>query len=290
MAELAHERSYPFEINRLSEAAGAEILGLDLSKPISDDLRDAILDALNEHHVLCIRDQDLSSEQQMAMTARFGELDSHIFHDVEGHKTPQVHVVTNCDENGKPMKQPRSFGSYYWHSDKSYHDIPAFATFFHARVIPPKGGETEFCNMYRAYDSLDDETKKKIEGLRAIHSWEANRRNTGNRPATEEEKKARPPVSHPIVRTHPDTGRKTLYVGIHVDCVEGMDREEGVELIKKLYDHAAKRENVYTHTYKQGDLIIWDNRCLMHRVLGNYGVDKNARVMHRSVVRGTKPF
>ncbi|HAT36833.1 MAG TPA: taurine dioxygenase, partial [Rhodospirillaceae bacterium] len=193
MAELAHNRDYPFEINRLSEPAGAEIVGLDLSNPIDDDMRDALMDALLENHVLAIREQDLTSDQQMALTARFGTPESHVFHDAAGEKGPQVHVVNNLDADGKPSSRPATFGSFFWHTDKSYHEIPSLATFLHARELPPGGGgDTEFANMYRAYDTLDDETRNKIEGLRAFHSWEANRRNTGNRPATEEEKKLRP--------------------------------------------------------------------------------------------------
>lgn len=290
MAELAHKRNYPFEINRLSNPAGAEIIGIDLSRLIDDDLRDAIMDALLENHVLAIRDQDLTSDQQMALTARFGTPESHVFHDAAGEKGPQVHVVNNLDESGKPSSRPATFGSFFWHTDKSYHEIPSLATFLHARELPPDGGgDTEFANMYRAYDTLDDETREKIAGLRAIHSWEANRRNTGNKPATEDEKKVRPPVSHPLVRTHPDTKKKTVYVGIHTDSIEDMDREEGIELLKQLYRHATRRENVYAHKWKPGDLVIWDNRCLLHRVIGNYDMDQHRRILHRSVVIGTRP-
>lgn len=188
---------------------GAEILGVDLSQPFDDDLRDAIVRALVANHILVFRDQDLTSEQQMAMTERFGTLERHLLHDVKGHETPQVHVIANVDENNNPIK--RTYGSFHWHTDKSYHEIPSFATFLHARELPPDGGQTEFANMHLAYETLDDATKKQIEGLKAIHSWEANRRNTGSKPATPEEIKLRPPVA-PLVRTHPITGarRSTL--------------------------------------------------------------------------------
>lgn len=289
MAELAHNSSYPFDTTRLSEPAGAEIRGLDLSKPIDDDLRDAIMAALVENHVLAIRDQDLTSDQQMALTARFGTPESHVFHDAAGKKGPQVHNVNNLDADGKPSRRPKTFGSFFWHTDKSYHDIPSLATFLHARELPPEGGDTEFANMYHAYETLDEAMKEKIANLRAIHSWEANRRNTGNTPATEEEIKVRPPVAHPMVRTHPDTKRKALYIGIHVDCVEGMEREESIDLLRTLYRHATQRQNVYAHQWKPGELVIWDNRCLLHRVVGNYEMDQDRRIMHRSVVIGTRP-
>ncbi|MGA0393899.1 MAG: TauD/TfdA dioxygenase family protein [Rhodospirillales bacterium] len=287
MNNVAQDTSYPFVLNRVGEAAGAEILGVDLSQPFDDDLRDAIVRALVANHILVFRDQDLTSEQQMAMTERFGTLERHLLHDVKGHETPQVHVIANVDENNNPIK--RTYGSFHWHTDKSYHEIPSFATFLHARELPPDGGQTEFANMHLAYETLDDATKKQIEGLKAIHSWEANRRNTGSKPATPEEIKLRPPVVHPLVRTHPDNGSKALYIGIHTDCIEGMDREEGIALLKRLYDHATERRFVYPHSWRLGDLVMWDNRSLLHRVLHNYDMSQHRRVMHRSVVIGTRP-
>lgn len=287
MVEPATGQTYPFKLMRLGEAAGAEIRGLDLSRPIDDDVRNAIVAALIEHHVLVFRDQDLTSEQQMTVTGRFGQLERHIFHDAHGHQTPQVHVIANVDGKGNPIK--RTYGSFHWHTDKSYHAVPSFMTVLHARELPPEGGDTEFANMHLAYEALDDATKDRIAGLRAIHSWEANRRNTGSKPATEEEKKLRPPVSHPLVRTHPETGRKAVYIGIHTDCIEGMDRDEGVALLKQLYDHATQRQFVYAHKWQPGDLVAWDNRSLLHRVLNNYDMSRYRRIMHRSVVVGSRP-
>ena len=291
MKEQAKRTDNLLQISRLSEPAGAEISGIDLSLELDDKKRDQIYNALLQHHVLVIRDQNLTPEQQMVLTARFGEPESHVFHDAKGRSGPQVHVVNNLDKTGKPSSRPATFGSFYWHTDKSYHEIPSLATFLHARELPPGGGgDTEFANMYRAYETLDDTVKNHIANLRALHSWEANRRNTGNRPATEEEKRLRPPVSHPLVRKHPDTQKKTLYIGIHADSVEGLERQKGIELLKKLYRHSTKRENVYVHGWKPGDLVIWDNRCLLHRVVGNYDMDKHRRILHRSVVIGTKPY
>ena len=290
MDQHVHKRAGSIGINRLSEPAGAEVVGIDLSLELGINERDILFEALIKHHVLVIRDQDLTSDQQMALTAKFGKPESHVFHDAEGKSGPQVHIVNNLDKQGNPSSRPTTFGSFFWHTDKSYHEIPSLATFLHARELPPGGGgDTEFANMYNAYESLDDAVKKQIADLRAVHSWEANRRNTGNRPATAEEKKLRPPVSHPLVRTHPDTKRKTLYIGIHADCIEGLERKKGIGLLKKLYRHSTERENVYAHSWKPGDLVIWDNRCLLHRVVGNYDMDSHRRILHRSVVIGTKP-
>jgi alpha-ketoglutarate-dependent 2,4-dichlorophenoxyacetate dioxygenase len=277
------------DIRRLSDVAGAEIKGVDLAQPLSDALRDAALDAFAEHHVLVFRNQDLTGDAQFAMTERFGEPENHVFSTANGRKSPKVHVVNNLDASGKPSSRPFTFGSFFWHTDKSYHAVPSFATFLHARELPPDGGDTEFANMYLAYDALDDSTKTAIAPLRAIHSWEANRRNTGNRPATEAEKGERPPVSHPIVRSHPNTGRKSLYIGIHTSHVDGMPEPEGRRLLDALLEHATQRQFVYVHKWRPGDLVMWDNRCLLHRVVGNYDMDRYRRILHRTVVKGTVP-
>lgn len=289
MAQLELASAPELQALRLSDAAGAEITGLDLAQPMSDALRDVILDAFTDHHVLVFRDQDLTGDQQFAMTERFGEPENHVFHAAGGEKAPKMHVVNNLDANGKPSSKPSTFGSFYWHTDKSYHTVPSFATLLHARELPPDGGDTEYANMYRAYEALDDATKDEIANLKAVHSWEANRRNTGNTPATEAEKQERPPVTHPMVRTHPDTGRKTLYIGIHTSHVEGMPEREGRQLLDALLAHATQRQFVYAHKWRPGDLVMWDNRCLLHRVVGNYDMDRHRRILHRTVVKGTVP-
>ena len=143
--------------------------------------------------------------------------------------------------------------------------------------------------MYRAYEALDDATKARIAPLKAVHSWEANRRNTGNKPATEAEMRERPPVAHPMVRFHPATGRKSLYIGIHTSHVEGMPEAEGRRLLDELLAHATQRQFVYAHKWRPGDLVMWDNRCLLHRVVANYEMDRYRRILHRTVVKGVVP-
>ncbi len=289
MAQQNRVEEAAFTINPLSDVAGAEVVGLDMSQPFDDAVLNAVIDAFQDHHVLAFRDQDLSEDQQLALTKRFGELDGHVSRTAKGKKSPKVHLVCNLDADGNPSGAPATFGSFYWHTDKSYHDIPSFATFLHARELPPAGGDTEFANMLMAYDGLDEATRERIAPLRAVHSWEANRRNSGNRPATEEEKLEKPPVSHPIVRTHPDRGRKSLYLGIHTSHVEGMPVEDGERLLNELHVHATQRRFVYVHEWRPGDLVMWDNRCLLHRVIGNYDMNRYRRVLHRTVVKGVVP-
>lgn len=279
-----------FVVNRLSPVAGAEVLGLDLSRPIDDAVKEAIIEAFLEHHVLAFRDQDITKDQQEAFTLNFGELEGHVGRLSDGTRYPNVHTVTNLDDEGKPTRTPHTHGNYFWHTDKSYHDIPSLTTLLHAVQIPPSGGDTQFANMHLAYEALSEARKKQLEGLVAVHSWEASRRNTGNKPATEEQKRERPPVSHPVVRTHPVTGRKSLYLGMHTSHIEGMPEAEGKALLDELLEEATRPEFVYAHQWRKGDLVMWDNRCLLHRAVANYEMDQYPRVLHRTVVRGTRPY
>lgn len=144
--------------------------------------------------------------------------------------------------------------------------------------------------MAMGYASLPEETKARIADLRAVHSWEASRINCGGRLATEEQKRERPPVIHPVVRTHPDTAAKALYCGNHSDRIVGMDEAEGRGLLVSLREHATNAAYVYSHRWRQGDLVLWDNRCLLHRALPHEAMGQNRRVLHRTVVRGTKPY
>ena len=274
---------------RLSRAGGAEITGVNLSRPLSPALKALILQALRDHHVLAIRDQDLSQVQQHAFSRHFGELEEH----VARHSDPRygiVHSVTNFDDDGNPTETPDTRGNYFWHTDKSYHSVPSFLTMLHAVELPPEGDDTQFANMVQAYGALPDETKRRIAGLRCIHSWEASRLASGSRPASEAEIRERPPVVHPLVRTHPDTGEKALYIGTHAAGIAGMPAAEGRALLADLLAHATQPDFVYAHRWRPGDLVIWDNRCLLHRAIANYAMATHRRVLHRTVVRGAVPY
>ena len=274
---------------RLSPAGGAEITGADLSRPLSPPLKALILRALRDHHILVIRDQDLSQEQQHTFTRHFGELEEH----VARHSDPRygiVHSVTNFDDDGNPTETPDTRGNYFWHTDKSYHAVPSFLTMLHAVELPPEGGDTQFANMILAHRALPEETQRRIAGLRCIHSWEASRLASGSRRASEAEIRERPPVEHPLVRIHPETGDKALYIGTHAAGIAGMAEAEGRALLAELLAHATQPDFIYTHRWQPGDLVIWDNRCLLHRAVANYAMATHRRVLHRTVVRGTVPY
>lgn len=281
--------AYPFAIRRLSDVAGAEIEGVDLSRPISPEIRDAILAAMDEFHLLCFPGQNLSKDQQYAFTLNFGEIEEHVGRMQNGEKYPLVHTVTNLDEaTGKPTETPTTHGNYFWHTDKSYHAVPSLLTMLHAIQVPPDGGDTLFANMLLAYDALEEDERQSLASLRAVHSWEANRLNTGNAPATEQQKRERPPVSHPIVRTHAN-GRKSLYLGVHIGHVDGMDYDAGRALLADLLERSTAERFIYRHAWRPGDLTLWDNRVLLHRADRNYDMAAHPRVLHRTVVKGTKP-
>ena len=218
----------PFAMTPLSPVGGVEIRGIDLAAPFGGEVFGAIMDAFLEHHILVFRDQNLSKEAQLAFTRRFGEIEEHVGRLPNGEKYPLLHVIHNLDEDGNPVRI--SGGNYFWHTDKSYHAVPSLLTMLHAVETPRQGGDTQFANMHMAWDSLDRETQAEVSDLCAIHSWEANRRNTRQSPATEVQKRERPPVRHPVVRSHPVTGRKALYLGIHTSHIEGRPRGGGPRL------------------------------------------------------------
>jgi alpha-ketoglutarate-dependent taurine dioxygenase len=277
-------------MQRLAAVGGVEVTDIDVSKTLSPVARQHILDLFAAHPILVFRDQNLSKEQQYNFTLNFGEIEElHVGRHQDAVKYAAVHTVSNLDANGNPSGGLAERGNYFWHSDKSYHDVPSLLTMLHAVTLPPTGGPTQFANTELAYAALPEATKRQIQGLRAVHSWESSRIKSGSSPATEAQIRERPPVDHPIVRTHPVRGTKVLYLGNHALHVVGMDREQGVRLLADLEAHATQSAFVYAHRWVQGDLVMWDNRCLLHRAFNNYDMGRHARILHRTVVRGDVP-
>lgn len=265
---------------RLSAAGGVAITGADLSRPLPANLKNRILTAFHEHHIVVFPDQALSREAQYAFAAAIGDVEPHR---ASGKRHAVAHVISNLDSEGRPVdRSSLPVSNYRWHTDKAYYPVPPMATALYGVDLPPKGGDTEFANTAMGYEALPDRTKQLIDGLRVIFYWGAGRRDA----AAREEM----PVDHPLVRTHPETGRKALYLGNHSSHIVGMPEAEGAALLDELLQHATRPEFVYTHRWRKGDLIIWDNRCLLHRAVANYDASRYCRVMHRSVIRGTVPF
>jgi alpha-ketoglutarate-dependent 2,4-dichlorophenoxyacetate dioxygenase len=275
---------------RMSQAGGVAITGADLSKPLSAAQREKILAAFLDHHILVFREQKLGKEEQLAFTLQFGEIEEHVGRHAAASRYGLVHTVTNLDEDDRPTTKLTQVGNYHWHTDKSYHAIPSLMTVLHAKELPPDGGDTQFANMAMAYDALPESTKQRIAGLRVVHSWAASRRRAGAPPPSEIEMEERPPVEHPLVRIHPETGAKALYIGNHASHIVGIPDAESEALLTELLEHATQPPFVYTHHWHDGDLVMWDNRCLLHRALANYEMAKHRRVLHRTVVTGTAPY
>jgi taurine dioxygenase len=273
-----------FAVEPLSPVLGAAVTGLDLRHPMSDGTKKAVYDTFIRFHVVCFRDQDLDPGQQIAFTEHFGVLERHMARN-RGPGNPLVHIVSNLGTDGKPTGKVGSTG---WHSDKSFRAEPSLATILHAQIMPPKGGETCFANMIAAYDALPAERKAELAGVRIVHSWEQSRARLGLQ-ATPEEIADAPPLTHPLVRTIPETGEKALFMGEHASHVEGRPMEEGRALLDALTAHAVEERFVYRHKWRNGDMLMWDNRCLLHRANPNFDAARFPRVLHRTCLRGTAP-
>lgn len=272
-----------FRILPLSDLMGAEVIGLDLSQPLDELTRERIHDAFLKYQILVFRDQKLTKQQQVAFTEQFGTLERHTLRNKGTNDVPLVHVVTNMDDDGKLLGRVKS---ETWHTDKSFRPEPSMATILHAVTLPPAGGDTVFANMYAAYEALPEAEKQELAGVRVVHSWEKSRENAG-RYMSEEEKRDAPDNAHPLVRVHPETGRKALFVGVHAAYLEGLPEEVGRARILKLEDHSTQERFVFRHKWRPGDVLMWDNRCLLHHADGNFDTKKYPRVLHRTCLRGT---
>lgn len=260
----------------LSPKGGLEIVGIDASRPLPPGAKDAILAGLLVHHFVVLPGQALSRERQFAFAAQLGEVEVHGGHRSGQKRYEVAHILSNLDEAGRPTLKLSPAANYHWHTDKPYHAAPPSLTMLHAVELPPAGGDTEFANTALAYDALPEDAKCRIAGLRVIF-----------RPAFDQ---LLPAVAHPLVRTHPATGRQSLYLGNHAIGVEGMPEQAGRALLAELLAHATEPRFVYTHRWRLGDLVIWDNRCLLHRAVANYDASAYRRILYRSVVRGGVPF
>jgi taurine dioxygenase len=260
---------------RLTAAGGVRIERIDLSLPLSSSQKQPIIDAFLAHHIVIFPNQVLSREQQFIFAAEFGEVETHGAHRGETKRYATAHVMTNLDAAGNPTIRRSPAANYHWHTDKPYQAAPPMLTMLYAVEVPPHGADTEFVNTALAYAALPQELKARISGLRVAFS-----------PAFETDGGA---VDHPLVRTHPDTGRKALYLGNHATHVVGMPAAEGRALLGELLQHATQRRYVYTHRWRRRDLVMWDNRCLLHRVVADDGLANYRRIMHRSVVKGLVP-
>lgn len=278
------------EYRPLHPLFAAEACGLDISRPLDAAAVAQIVAGMDHYAVLLFRGQALDQDQQMAFTRQFGQ--PYLgFGKIAGRgathrfKYDELADMSNLDAQGRiadrnSRKMYSQLANQLWHSDSSFQDPPARYSMLHSVVNPPWGGETEFADMRAAYDALPDNLKSSIRELRAEHFALHSRAILGYATFTEEDRNLLPPVEWPIVRIHPGSGRKLLFVGVHTTRVTGMQLAEGRLLLAELLEHATQREFVYRHHWEVGDLIMWDNRCTLHRGR-RYDLDQ-ARELRRS--------
>jgi len=264
----------------LSPTIGAEIGGISLAEPMDDATFEEVHRALLEYKVIFFRDQDLNPEQHVGFARRFGDLETHPFvPHREGH--PAVMVI----------QKNHQIGGYenVWHSDVTWRLEPSLGSVLLAREVPAVGGDTLFSDMVAAYEGLDEATRASLEGLRAVHDFTRTFGRLMSAEDLEKKRKEYPPAEHPVVRTHPETGRKALFVGHPDTCTnfENMTVAESRPLLDFLYAHSVQPDTMYRHMWRPGDLLMWDNRCTMHYAVHDYGTE--VRNMHRVTVKGTKP-
>jgi alpha-ketoglutarate-dependent 2,4-dichlorophenoxyacetate dioxygenase len=281
-------------LSLIKQNFAGEISGIDISRTLTHDQVSDIQNWIDRYAVLVFRDQHLTDEQQLAFTRNFGEIENSYGGTLPGNAqenrlTPGLVDVSNLDANGNPLSldsRTRLFnvGNMLWHSDSSFRKIPAKYSLLSARVVNPVGGNTEFADMRSAYDALDEGTKNEIEELVCEHSQMYSRGALGFLDYSDEEKELFKPVRQRLVRVHPSTGRKSLYLSAHAGGIIGMPTPQARIILRDLNEHATQREFVYVHKWRVNDFVMWDNRQTMHRVR-RYDESK-PRDMRRTTVAG----
>jgi taurine dioxygenase len=276
--------SRSFEVRPIAGALGAEIAGVDLSRDLDDETVAALRRAWLQHLVLFFRDQDLPPAHFLAFARRFGEPIEYPF--VKGlDEFPEIIPVLKLET------ERVNFGGI-WHSDTAYLDVPPMASMLVARDVPPAGGDTEFANMYLAYETLSDGMKRLLDGLVAVNSSAAadvsRTREDRLKDSARADAKREYTSAHPVVRVHPETGRRALYVNVaHTVRFEGMTQEESAPLLQYLYRHQVRAELTCRFRWSPGSLAFWDNRCAQHNAINDY--HGHRRLLHRITLAGDKP-
>ena len=275
-----------FSITPLTGHTGAEVTGLDFRRPVDADTRAALNDAFIEHHVLVMRDQAFSPDDFKGAVQLFGELQPH---DKKEHHIPgfpDVSYVSN-DEfvNGRRIIPGETF-----HTDHSNHPRPPKATTLFAVELPSSGGDTQYVNMHDAYDDLPESTKRKVDDLKAVHAYLSTYSPRPHGYLSEESRKKLPPAGvHPLVRTHPDNGRKALFLNpVRIESIIGMEDADALKLIDELMAHATQKKYEYRHKWRHGDWVLWDNRSVMHQANPDYNMNER-RFLYRLMLRGEVP-
>ena len=277
------------KVTRLNAAFGAEIWGIDIARPVDDATWAEIRAAFEEHSVLLFRNASLDDETQIAFSRRFGELEiSRSMNPAAG--TPFARQSNLDIKTGEviPSEDRRmiyQLANMLWHTDSSFKRVPALCSLLSARIVPPEGGATEFASARCAYTSLPDELKRRAEGAVVVHDFAWSRDQVRPGFFTAEERAVYPPVRHPLVRTNPVNGRQSLFLGAHASHIDGLSVEEGRALLNTLQAHVTQPQFCYRHEWQAGDLVVWDNRCVLHRATP-YDTSRYKRLMQRTTIGG----
>jgi alpha-ketoglutarate-dependent taurine dioxygenase len=293
MSKAKKNQSSELKIHKLHQSIGAEIRNVDFSIPLSKDVVQEIHQAWMDYQVLVFPEQSITDEQHAAVTRNFGKPE--IFHQniIKSKFVKEIFRVSNTDEEGRlvpqsdPVQQQLS-SAKRWHTDSSYREIPAMGSLLHGIEVSRTGGLTCFTNMYDVYNALPTALRDKVDGKKCRHDFEHLSRISGARKPTEKERALMPAVWQPMVRLHPVTKRKSLYISpIYNDQVEGMENEDAINFISELADFAGQDRFVYRHKWETDDVLMWDNRCTMHIVTPHDPTER--RVMHRTTIAGEGP-
>jgi alpha-ketoglutarate-dependent 2,4-dichlorophenoxyacetate dioxygenase len=274
----------------------AEIFGIDIRRPLDRDEIDEVIGYMDEYAVCVYHNEPpLTNEEQLAFSRHLGPMEEKPILKLVDRKErglhPQIQDGSNLDENGKVLveddiRRIRKLANMFWHTDVSFHRVRATYSLLNAHVIPPAGANTEYADLRAAFDALPASMKERIEGLVAEHSYWHSRMLAAHRPPTDEEQRLNPPAHHPLVSVHPGSGRKTLYLASHASRIVGLPVEEGRALLRELTEFATQPQFVYSHEWRVGDIVIWDNRCTMHRATP-FEDTKYPRDVRRTTVRET---
>ena len=285
----------PITVKPLHPVFVAQVTGIDLRDTLNDTDISAISDAINQYGVLVFPGQVITDQQQMAFSQRFGELETTVRayrKDFMPRLDHYIADISNLDHNNQVRSKDdrlrlNALGNRLWHSDSSFKRIPARFSLLSARVIPQEGGETQFADMRAAWDALPDRMKARLDGMVCEHTQLFSRARIGFTDWSEEERVKMAPVPQVLVRTHPGSNRKSLFLSSHAGRIRGMEEPEARMLLMDLVEHATQREFVYTHRWTTGDLVMWDNRCTMHRAR-DYD-ETQVRDLHRTTVSDGLP-
>ena len=281
-----------FRIETFDAPLGAQVLGLDLAQPLSLGDFQRLHHARLDHHVLVFREQRITPQQQVDFSRRFGPLQIHVLRQFQLPTQPEVLIISNIVEDGQPIGLGDA--GHFWHSDLSYKEVPSLGSMLHAQELPDEGGDTVFANMHLAWESLPAALRHAVRGAHAEHSYlsqyeELRRRNPWRPALTQAQIDEVKPVAHPVVRVHPETGRRALFVSEHFTTrIVGLPEDESRALLDELFAHSVRPEHLYVHRWQPHDLVFWDNRSLMHLATGC--PPEQRRKLYRTTIEGDAPY